>query len=131
MSKTDKELKLNIQELAFKPIDWSVYQDKIKDVKVRFNPNDGSELTPNAFNINIDDSNILKFNGTKSNNVDIKINLDMEDDFKYKTGNFKQVIENQSLSNSDSRTFQKRKAYLESKKHWTKISLNDDDSFKL
>ncbi len=131
MSKDNKELKLNIQELDFKPIDWSVYQDKIKDVKVRFDENAGSNFGVNSFNINIDDSNILKFNGAQPSNIDLKINLDFENNSNYSNGNFKQVIENQSLSNLDSRPFQKRKAYLESKKNWTKISINNDDSFKL
>ena len=131
MSKQDKELKLNIQELAFKPIDWSVYQDKIKSVRVNFDQGVGFENRPTSFNIDIDDSNILKFNNSQSNKVDIKINLDINDDSKYRTGNFKQVIDNQSLVNSESRPSQMRKAYLQDGKYWTKISLNDDDEFKL
>ncbi len=131
MSNNNKELKLNIQELDFKPIDWSVYQDKIKDVKVAFDENAGTNFGVNSFNISIDNNDILKFNSYKSSNIDVKINLDFENDLNYLNGNFKQVIESQSLSNPDSRPFQQRKAYLESKKNWTKISINNDDSFKL
>ncbi len=131
MSKQDKEFKLNIEALNFKPIDWSVYQDKVNHVQIHVEENSGVQFDVPSFSVELDDNDILKFN--KAQPSEININIDSSDINLNNTNtyNIKAMVEEQCLTNHDSRAFQNRRSHLESKKNWTKISLDDDDSFKL
>ncbi len=132
MSKTNKEFKLNIEQLNFKPIDWSVYQDQVNQVEIHVDENAGTNFAVPNFQINISDDDILRFQSQPKAEININIDSDTiaNENAPY-IANYKEMVESQSLTNMDSRAFQKRQASLESVKNWTKISIDDDDSFKL
>lgn len=126
------ESELGRNQLVFKPIDTSIYDKKISQIKIDYD--DDIYETP-KFSFNNENAKFLFFGSKKgidSSKINIVINPIVDDDYDPLAFNtiYKRFEDN--ISNVDSISHNKRKAFLTDKKSWSTISLDNIESkFKL